>query len=94
MPRYKVAHVKEQGVNLVIIPLESRFGSSSNRDQAQIVSELQLRSEAAGLAGTVVPVWDAGSRRMGFFAPPNWRNFFGSVNLQWVFTNINKEIYW
>ncbi|MGA2990560.1 MAG: hypothetical protein ABSD88_08795 [Candidatus Korobacteraceae bacterium] len=94
MPRFKVAHIKEQGNNMIIVPLESGFGMKSQTDQGEITGELQLHAQAAGLAGTVVPVWDAGSGRMGFFAPHNWQAFFKSISLQWVSVNINKELYW
>jgi hypothetical protein len=94
MPRFKVAHVKEQGVDLIIIPLESRFGSMSNADQNSQNRELQVRANAAGLRGTVVPVWDAGGGRMGFFAPSGFRPFFSSLSLSQVDQSINKEISW
>lgn len=94
MPRFKVAHVREQGQNMIIVPLDSVFGKRIGRDQQSIASELQVRSRSAGLAGRVVPVWDEGDGRMGFFAPQNWHAFFASINLRWVFANINREIYW
>lgn len=94
MPHFKVAHVREQGVDVVIVPLESSFGHKTTTDQNAIRSELQLRSESAGLAGGVVPVWDAGSGRMGFLAPPNQHSFFSSINLPWVARNINRELSW
>jgi hypothetical protein len=94
MPSYRVAHVKEQGVNLIIIPLESRFGSLNSADQNEQKRELQIRANAAGLAGTVVPVWDAGRGRMGFLAPNGFHPFFKSINLARVHQSINKEISW
>jgi hypothetical protein len=69
VPQYKVAHIKEQGTDLIIIPLESHFGSMSAQDQNATISSLQLHASEAGLRGTVVPVWDSGSGRMGFIAP-------------------------
>ncbi|SIQ30645.1 hypothetical protein [Halanaerobium kushneri] len=94
MPRYKVAHIKEQGVDLIIIPLSDSFRFKSNKDKNQITNELQMRASNAGLAGTVVPVWNAGAGRMGFLAPRNWQFFFKSINLQYVYANLNREIYW
>jgi hypothetical protein len=94
MPRYKVAHVKEQGVDLIIIPLESRFGSLGNSAQNAQSHELQIRANSAGLAGTVVPVWDAGNNRMGFLAPNGFRPFFSGLTLYQVEQSINKEISW
>lgn len=94
MPSFKVAHVREQGVDLIIIPLESMFGSQGSSQQNAEIQQLQMRSNAAGLAGTVVPVWDAGSGRMAFIAPTRWHPFFASLSLVQVFQSINKEIKW
>ncbi len=79
---------------MIIVPLESGFGTKADQEQRAIIGELQMHSRGAGLAGTVVPVWDAGAGRMGFFAPRNWQAFFQSINLRAVFANINKELYW
>lgn len=94
MPRFQVAHIREQGVDLIIIPLNDSFRFKSQTEQNQIISELQLRATNAGLAGTVVPVWDSGGGRMAFIAPPNWHPFFRSINLQFIAANINRELYW
>jgi hypothetical protein len=94
MPRFKVAHIHEQGNDMIIIPLESSFGSKSSSDQQLAIGDLQLRARTAGLAGIVVPVWDSGGGRMSFIAPHQWHSFFGSLNLRWVFGNINRELYW
>jgi hypothetical protein len=93
MPRYNVAHIHEQGTDLIIIPLESSFGTQSQATQHQTIDELQIRANSAGLKGTVVPVWNSGGR-MAFIAPPNWHSFFGSINLQFVAANINRYISW
>jgi hypothetical protein len=94
MPRFKIAHILEQGQNVIIVPLDSGFGRKVSSEQQAIAAELQLRSESAGLAGRVVPVWNNGGGRMGFFAPDNWHAFFASINLRWVFANLNRELYW
>lgn len=94
MPRLDVAHVREQGVDLIIIPLDHNFGRQSQAQQDQAVTELQMRASTAGLRGTVVPVWDAGSGRMAFIAPRNWHSFFRGIDLRWVAMNINRELYW
>lgn len=94
MPRFKVAHVREQGVDLIIAPLDSSFGRKSNEEQNAIKAELQLRAKSAGLAGTVVPVWDGGGGRMAFLAPHNYQPFFRSLSLPQVLASLNREIYW
>jgi hypothetical protein len=94
MPRYRVAHIREQGQDMVIVPLDSGFGRKMNSEQNETAAELQARSRSAGLRGRVVPVWDNGGGRMGFLAPHEWRAFFASLNLGRVFASINREIYW
>ncbi|SNB45459.1 hypothetical protein [Geobacter sp. DSM 9736] len=94
MPRFKVAHIREQGVDLVIIPLDKSFGYKTEDEKDSIVSELQIRASSAGLAGTVVPVWDNGGGRMAFIAPHNWHLFFKSLSLPFIAANINRELYW
>lgn len=60
MPSLAVAHVREQGVDLIIAPLAADFGHKDPGTQRAVIAEIQLRSRSAGLAGTVVPVWDGG----------------------------------
>jgi hypothetical protein len=93
MPRFKVAHLHEQGQDMIIVPLDSSFEHKSSSDQSDIVDELQAHSNGAGLKGTIVPVWEY-SGQMKFIAPPPWHPFFKSLSLQRVFANINKEISW
>ncbi len=92
MKKIPVAHIQQQGVNLIIAPLESSFGYKTTTEQNQTAAFLQSCARTAGLAGTVVPVWDAGAGRMGFLAPSNWRAFFQSINLIFVRRNINREL--
>lgn len=92
MGEFKVAYFKEQGVTLVVIPLDSSFEHKSKEDQSRTVSSLQVCATSAGLAGTVVPVWEYnGSFR--FIAPKNWHPFFQTPGIyQRILSNINKEL--
>lgn len=94
MPSFKIAHLREQGQDMIIAPLESSFGRASHQDQEQQITALQIAAQSAGLAGKIVPVWDAGSGRMGFIAPTPWHPFFKSINLAIVAKNINKTLSW
>jgi len=47
---------------------------------------------AAGLNGTVVPVWNAGFRRMGYLAPERLRPYFDSAPLPDLQAKINKTL--
>jgi len=93
MPHFRIAHLCQQGQNMVIVPLDSPFGHKTSEDQNAIITDLQLRARSAGLAGTVVPVWESGGR-MNFIAPRPWHPFFQSLSIADVLRNINKELSW
>jgi hypothetical protein len=93
LPQFKVAHIREQNIDLIITPLESSFHHKTPREQEDILDELQTRATEAGLAGTVVPVWMIGNR-MGFIAPPNWHPFFASISWDDILASVNREIHW
>lgn len=94
MPRYKVAHLREQGQDVIIVPLEGSFGRKSPNDQGAILNELQLRANSAGLKGRIVPVWDRGRGQLSFLAPEQWHPFFQRLNLAYVVANLNRELTW
>jgi hypothetical protein len=91
MATYQVAHLHEQGVDLIIVPLNSSFGYKSQGEQNEIIGSLQLCARSAGLGGTVVPVWREGNGYR-FIAPPNWHNYFRSLTYDWILANINREL--
>ena len=93
MPSFKVAHIHEQGQDMIVVPVESNFGASTNGEQSDFINELQMRSLNAGLKGTIVPIWVSG-RQVRFIAPTPWHPFFQSISMSFVHANINREIYW
>jgi hypothetical protein len=93
MPHYKIAHLREQGQDMIIIPLDHSFENKTDDEQQGIITELQLHARGAGLAGIVVPVWEIGGR-MKFIAPRSWHPFFRGLSLQRVFASVNKELAW
>ena len=90
MPHFKVAHLCEQGQNMIIFPLTSAFGHMPSDEQNAELSTLQYAANEAGLAGTAVAVWDAGAGRMGFLGPRPWHSFLQSINLHFVRANLNR----
>jgi hypothetical protein len=91
MQKYGVAHINEQGVDLVIIPLADDYEWKTGAHQRQIIAGLQVCASAAGLRGTVVPVWQAGGY-MKFIAPPHWHSFLQSIDMNYVAANVNREL--
>lgn len=93
MPKFQIAHVKEQGVDLIIVLVDSSFENKSASEQRKVVVELQLRARNAGLAGRVAPVWMHGDTIMSL-APKAWHPFFQSITPEWVAVNVNRELSW
>lgn len=48
MPSFKLAHIREQGQNMLLFPLDSNFGFKTSSEQNSIVEELEDRAHAAG----------------------------------------------
>lgn len=93
MPSLDIAHLRQQGVDMIIVPLDHAFDNRSPQERDSIIREIQNHADEARLAGRVVPVWDNGGG-MKFIAPSPWHPFFRSISLQYVRRNINKTISW
>ncbi len=94
MPTFHIAHIREQGQDMIIVPLAQDFGWKTQEEQSEIVDELQLRARSAGLAGHVVPVWDSGGGRMQFLAPHQWHTFFRSISPGQIRASLNRTLSW
>lgn len=91
MNKFKIAHLREQGSDMVIVLLDSAFENKPSADQQDVIAALQACSENAGLAGIVVPVWQYRGR-LRFIAPHNWLPFFESLNWNRIVASVNKEL--
>lgn len=89
--QFKIAHLKEQGQDIIIVPLESSFGYKSTQQKNSITNALQLCASGAHLRGTVVPVWEQGNN-FNFIAPQPWHPFFKGLSMQVVMQNVNKQL--
>jgi hypothetical protein len=89
VPSYKVAHVREQGQDMIIVPLDSSFGREPSTQQHRFIDDLQRRATSAGLRGRVVAVWNG-----GFIAPRPWHPFVRSLSSSAVHANLNQELSW
>lgn len=94
MPQLQIAHVREQGVDLIIVPLDRSFGYETVQRQNAAQVEIQMAAQSAGLAGTVCPVWDSGGGRMAFLAPQSYHPFLRSISLRHVYHNVNRTLSW
>lgn len=89
--RFNIAHIREQGVDMIIVPLDSSFGHKPTSAQHETIDSLQAYATSAGLAGRVVVVWQEGNGHR-FIAPPNWQPFFKSLGWGQIMASINKEL--
>jgi hypothetical protein len=94
MPQFKVAHVREQGQNMIIFPLNGAFGHQSPSDQQDELAALEYQANMAGLAGSAVAVWQDGSGSTRFLGPAPWRSFLQGLSYRTVLANVNKAISW
>lgn len=90
MVSYEIAHIREQGQDMIIMPLNRQFDSLSREEKFVFINYMQAAAQEAGLAGTVVPVWDVGFGRSMFIAPKPWHPFFSSISLNTLFRMRNK----
>jgi len=93
MPSFEVAHIQEQGQDMLLFPLDDSFEHKSSAEKNSIVVQLQMRANRAGLAGRAVAVWERGSETR-FLGPQPWRAFFQSIDMGFVLVNVNREISW
>ena len=94
MPKLDIAHVREQGQDMIIVPLDDSFDQKTSSQQEAVIDQIARAARSAGLAGEVVAVWESGSGRMKFIAPRPWHPFFRNVSLSWVLRNVNRSLSW
>lgn len=83
--KYDVAHIREQGQDMIIVLV-------SHEPTEVQQSQLQRCATAAGLAGTVVPVWTDPFGHLHFRAPVLWHGFFESLSPEFINANINRTL--
>ena len=94
MPSFKVAHINEQGKDLIIFPLAPDFGNLTGEDQDRELAFLGSRANSAGLRGVAVAVWDLGMGRVAFRGPVSFYPFLSGINMKFVMAHVNREISW
>jgi len=92
MPVFQVAHIRRDGQDIIIVPVDRTFGKRSPSEQARIQEAFQRSAAAAEMTGVVVPVWEDGAGRMAFRAPPPWHEFLKSIDMVYVATALNRTL--
>ena len=78
---------------MLLFPLDGAIHHKTDAQKSGILGELEMRSHAAGLAGSAAILWECGGR-MHFMGPRPWRAFLQSISMLWVMRNLNREISW
>ena len=92
MPTFQVAHLRRDGKDVIIVPVDRSFGVRPPAEQARIQEAFQRSAAAVDIPGVVVPVWEDSSGRMAFRAPPPWHEFFKSIDMVYVATALNRSL--
>ena len=88
---FKVAHVRSQGVDMVIVPLSETFGRRPRAEQHAAIATLQSSATTARLKGSVVVMWpDRGQHR--FIAPHALQAACMKLSWRAVIRNLNKVL--
>ena len=87
MSDFQVAHIREQGVDLIIVFVAERVRRIPDSEKQALAAGLTLCAHTAGLAGHVVLVWPG-----GFFADRKFHAYFESVPYDFLVANINKHL--
>lgn len=93
MPKFKIAHIKEQGQDIIIVPLDESFDRQTEMHQESFLNEIRSAAALAGLRGVVVPIWPSYGN-IKFIAPLPWHAFFKSITLDRVYKILNRELSW
>ncbi|HMG70499.1 MAG TPA: hypothetical protein VK544_05250 [Gemmatimonadaceae bacterium] len=92
MPVFQVAHIRRDGQDIIIVPVDRTFGKRSPSEQARIQEAFQRSAVAAEMRGVVVPVWEDAAGRMAFRAPPPWHEFLKTIDMVYVATALNRTL--
>jgi hypothetical protein len=93
MPTLKAAHIRENGQDMIIFPLDNSFGRKTDREQSLAIQDLERRAHLAGLAGHAVAFWDDSSGTR-FRGPSRWHPYLRGLSMSDVLANVNKQISW
>ncbi len=88
---YQVAHVKQQGQDMLLILMDDLFWRRSEADQHAAMEMLQAAADKEGLGGHVVCVSQKGSKTM-FRGPAPWAPFLQTLDWATVAKNVNARI--
>jgi hypothetical protein len=93
MPRYEIAHIREQGQDIIIFALDQSFGHQSEDDQLATLADFSRRCRGANLRGQVAILWPSGAQTR-FIGPQIWYSYLESINIAYAISQRNRWISW
>jgi hypothetical protein len=93
MPSIPVAHLHEQGQDMIVVIMDKSFARAAPPHQEATIGQLQALAKLNGIKGTVAMVWDDHGK-MDYLAPQPWHEFFMSITLEDVRARLNAELRW
>ena len=89
MTNFDVAHINEQGVNVVVVFVDESVSRRPPAAQMALAEALAVCAASAGLLGNIAMVWPT-----GFWAPNNQHGFFRSAGGSYyaLAARINKKL--
>ena len=88
---FDIAHVREQGQDMIVFALDRSFGFKSQKEQHEIMYFLQRCVSGARLSGSVVVLWEVDGRTHSI-GPKQWGDFLRSIDMMWHAQHVNKTL--
>lgn len=92
LPTMQVAHVNMSGADFVLVPFDASFAHADVVSQQSAVGQLETLMQEQLLAGAVTPVWETADHGVGYFAPPQYHASLGGLTLDFLHSNLNREL--
>ena len=92
MQIFDYALIRYQGVNLIIVPVNSEFGNRNCFEQRRLQECIEANTTAQGLSGEVVLVWRGYTNRMKFLSRQSSSQIVKEINWGIVAKNITGKM--
>ncbi len=87
----RIAHVRQSGIDLILVPFESDFGDLPSEEQETALAAIQKTAVLAGLKGEVVPIWPTREGNTSFIAPKSCHQVVKKLTFDFVKINLNRQ---
>jgi CheY-like chemotaxis protein len=92
LPKMQIAHINMSGVDMIFVPTDASFAQAGSAQQQNVVNALQAYMQEHLLAGAVTPVWQTEDSGLGYFASPQYHAMLASLTMDFVRSNLNREL--